>query len=39
VTEEMSFELDPRDPRAHELTVYAYLSWLQEQLVGALMAG
>jgi Domain of unknown function (DUF2017) len=39
VTEEMSFRLDPGDPRAHELAVYAYLSWLQEQLVEALMAG
>jgi Domain of unknown function (DUF2017) len=39
VTEEMSFDLDPSDPRATELAVYAYLSWLQEQLVGALMPG
>jgi Domain of unknown function (DUF2017) len=39
VTEEMSFDLDPSDPRAAELAVYAYLSWLQEQLVEALMAG
>ena len=28
--------LSPRDPRAPELAVYAYLSWLQEQLVEAL---
>jgi Domain of unknown function (DUF2017) len=39
VTEEMSFDLDPNDPAAAELAVYAYLSWLQEQLVAALMAG
>ncbi len=31
--------LDPRDPNTRELTVYAYLSWLQEQLVDALAAG
>jgi Domain of unknown function (DUF2017) len=31
--------LDPRDPRVPELAVYAYLSWLQEQLVEALSAG
>jgi hypothetical protein len=31
--------LDPRDPRAPELALYAYLSWLQEQLVEALSAG
>jgi hypothetical protein len=39
VTEEMTFDVDPSDPRAAELAVYAYLSWLQEQLVEALMAG
>jgi Domain of unknown function (DUF2017) len=39
VTEEMNFDLDPSDPAAAELAVYAYLSWLQEQLVEALMAG
>ena len=39
VTEEMSFDLNPNDPAAAELAVYAYLSWLQEQLVEALMAG
>jgi hypothetical protein len=38
VTEEMSWNIDPDDPRAPELAVYAYLSWLQEQLVEALMA-
>ncbi len=36
VTEEMSFDLDPSDPRTPELALYAYLSWLQEQLVEAL---
>jgi hypothetical protein len=39
VTEQMDFDLDPDDPRAHELAVYAYLSWLQEQLVEALALG
>jgi len=29
-------ELDPLDPRAHELAVYAFLTWLQEQVVEAL---
>ena len=39
VTEEtMLAELDPADPDAHQLAVYAYLSWLQEQLVAALAA-
>jgi Domain of unknown function (DUF2017) len=38
VTEEMDFDLDPNDPGAAELAVYAYLSWLQEQLVEALAA-
>jgi hypothetical protein len=32
-------EIDPRDPRAHELAVFAYLSWLQEQAVEAAMEG
>jgi hypothetical protein len=31
--------LDADDPRAPELALYAYLSWLQEQLVAALGAG
>jgi len=31
-------ELSPRNPRAREYGVYAYLSWLQEQLVEALAA-
>jgi hypothetical protein len=39
VTEEMDWNLDPNDPSAPELAVYGYLSWLQEQLVEALMAG
>jgi Domain of unknown function (DUF2017) len=39
VTEEMSFDLDPSDPRTPELALYAYLSWLQEQLVEALALG
>jgi Domain of unknown function (DUF2017) len=39
VTEEtMLGELDPRDPNAQQYAVYAYLSWLQEQLVAALSA-
>jgi len=37
VTEETMFSaLDPNDPKAHELAVYGYLSWLQEQLIAAL---
>jgi hypothetical protein len=28
-------EIDPRDPNAHELAIFAYLSWLQEQAVEA----
>jgi len=40
VTEEMEWdELDPRDPRAPQLAVYAYLSWIQEELVAALGTG
>jgi Domain of unknown function (DUF2017) len=31
--------LDPRDPLAPELALYAYLSWLQEQLVESIGAG
>jgi len=38
VSEEMDFDLDPADPRTPELAVYAYLSWLQEQLVEAIAA-
>jgi hypothetical protein len=38
VTEEVySHEIDQRDPRAYELAVFAYLSWLQEQAVEAAM--
>jgi hypothetical protein len=36
VTEEVyEGELDPRDPHAHELAVYGYLTWLQDYLVNA----
>jgi hypothetical protein len=36
VTEEIyEAELDPAHPQAYELSVYAYLTWLQEQLVAA----
>jgi hypothetical protein len=36
VTEEIyERELDPRDPQAHDLAVYAYLTWLQEHVVEA----
>ena len=28
-------ELDPADPRAYELAVYGYLTWLQDGLVSA----
>jgi hypothetical protein len=31
--------VDPHDPRARELAVYGYLSWLQEQAVEAASAG
>lgn len=30
-------EIDPRDPQAYELSVFAYLSWLQEAAVEAAM--
>jgi Domain of unknown function (DUF2017) len=40
VTEETDFtEIDVHDPRGRDLAVYAYLSWLQEQLVDALAQG
>jgi hypothetical protein len=40
VREDLDFTaVDPRDPNAGRLAVYAYLSWLQEQLVEALAAG
>jgi Domain of unknown function (DUF2017) len=36
ITEEMyDLEIDPAHPQAYELSVYGYLSWLQEQLVAA----
>lgn len=31
-------DVDPADPQAHELAVYAYLTWLQEQAVAAVAA-
>jgi hypothetical protein len=40
VTEDTYGEpLDPADPRAPELALFAYLSWLQEQAVAALSPG
>jgi Domain of unknown function (DUF2017) len=36
--DELLERLDPADPRAPALGLYAYLSWLQEQLVEALEA-
>lgn len=37
VSEDIDFEgLDPRESRGRDLAVYAYLSWLQEELVEAL---
>jgi hypothetical protein len=40
VTEEVyTRPLSPRDPRAPELALYGYLSWLQEQAVAALAEG
>ena len=38
VREDEPLSIDPSDPRAHEIAIYLYLSWLQEQLVDA-MAG
>src|ERR687898_416737 len=36
VTEELDWDgLSPQDPRAPELALYAYVSWIQEQLVEA----
>lgn len=36
VTEELDWDaLDPGDPRLPEFALYAYVSWLQEQLVDA----
>jgi Domain of unknown function (DUF2017) len=39
VTEDLDWTLDRNDPRAPDLSLYAYLSWLQEQLVQALSVG
>ena len=40
VTEEVyTQQIDPGDPQAYELSVFAYLSWLQEQAVEAAMRG
>jgi hypothetical protein len=37
VTEDTDFEnIDPREARGRDLAIYAYLAWLQEQLVEAL---
>ena len=36
--DELLERVDPADPRAPALGLYAYLSWLQEQLVEALEA-
>jgi Domain of unknown function (DUF2017) len=36
VTEDLDWDgLSPQDPRAPELALYAYVSWIQEQLVEA----
>jgi hypothetical protein len=34
--EDLAEPFDPRDPRAEERALYAYLSWLQEHVVAAL---
>jgi hypothetical protein len=40
VTEDLDYgDLDLNEPRGRDLAVYAYLSWLQEQLVEALGEG
>jgi hypothetical protein len=40
ITEDTDFEkLDPGEPRGRDLGLYAYLSWLQEELVEALGEG
>ena len=40
VTEEVyTQQIDPGDAQAYELSVFAYLSWLQEQAVEAAMRG
>ena len=39
VSEELDPELlDPTDPRHHAFALYQYLTWLQEEIVGALSA-
>jgi hypothetical protein len=35
VTEDLDWDVSPQDPRAPELALYAYVSWIQEQLVAA----
>jgi Domain of unknown function (DUF2017) len=35
VTEDLDWDVRPQDPRAPELALYAYVSWIQEQLVAA----
>jgi hypothetical protein len=35
VTEDLDWDVAPEDPRAPDLALYAYVSWLQEQLVAA----
>lgn len=36
ITEDLDWDaLDPRDPRAPDLALYAYLTWIEEQLVEA----
>ncbi|GGC67394.1 DUF2017 domain-containing protein [Hoyosella rhizosphaerae] len=37
VDDEMSEEFDPDDPKAPQLGVYHWLTWMQDALVGALM--
>jgi hypothetical protein len=40
VTEDLDWDgLDPADPRAPDLAVYAYVSWIQEQLVETIGLG
>jgi Domain of unknown function (DUF2017) len=35
VTEDLDWDVRAQDPRAPELALYAYVSWIQEQLVAA----
>jgi Domain of unknown function (DUF2017) len=39
ITEDFDGTVDEDDPLAHELAVYAYLTWLQEQVVEAAATG